>query len=514
MPREAGDRLTGRRFDVAVIGAGVNGSGAAQQLAAAGYSVLLVEKEDFCAGASGRSSRMLSCGIRYLAPNKSPWDFVRHPASAVAAVRKAREAMQTRSDFLSTTPERVRRVPFSLPIYRTDRFRPWQVSSGFQLLRMLGPGDVPLDARLITAREARTMPLLSSMRDLDQLEGFCQFREHHFDWPERIVTDTVLDAERMGAVVLNHTAVTRLERTDGDHWKLTLADRTGADIEVSAKIVLNLSGAWIDRVNGLAGSGARRRVRGTKGIHIAVRLPPECLGQGVMGYNRRGEHLYCFPWRDYHYFGPTETPFDGDVDTVAPTEDEIRDLLDEVNHLWPGLGGLDRRRVLYSWAGVRPLTYDPHLAGPARERVIHDLAADGMPNVLAMTFGLLKGFRVAGRELTGVVRSRLTPSGTPDTPSYGTRPVALKPAADPLVSHWPDAQAADLLEAAAHEYPASIADLFRRTGLLWTETMGREAAVEAARIAGPTLGWSVAQQSEEAARYQRYLEQAHCMTMS
>ena len=97
-------------------------------------------------------------------------------------------------------------------------------------------------------------------------------------------------------------------------------------------------------------------------------------------------------------------------------------------------------------------------------------------------------------------------------PSCGTRLIASERADEPLVSHWPDAQAEDLLEAAAHEYRESIADLCRRTGLLWTETMGREVAAEAASIAGLAPGWNIARQREETVRYQHYIEHVHRMT--
>ena len=73
-------------FDVVVIGAGINGSGAAQQLAACGYRVLIVDKADFSSGATNRSSRILHCGLRHLAPGKSVWDFVWNPIRFWVAV--------------------------------------------------------------------------------------------------------------------------------------------------------------------------------------------------------------------------------------------------------------------------------------------------------------------------------------------------------------------------------------------------------------------------------------------
>src|SRR5689334_23382587 len=90
------------RFDVVVVGGGINGASAAQHLAAAGYKTLIVEKGDFGSGSSSRSSRLLHCGLRYLAPGRSILDFVRHPSRFSTALRMARLAMQAREEFVRT----------------------------------------------------------------------------------------------------------------------------------------------------------------------------------------------------------------------------------------------------------------------------------------------------------------------------------------------------------------------------------------------------------------------------
>ena len=405
--------LEGRTFDVAVIGAGLNGASAAQHLAAAGYTVLLVEKGDFASGSSSRSSRLLSCGIRYLAPGTSMWEFARHPSHLRTALTMARTAMATRSQFVATTPERTRRITFGFPIYRTDPYAPWQVRLAFKMMEWLGAGDLSLDFRMLRPAEAAREPLLGWLRDPEHLVAAGLYREYQFHWPERIAVDTVLDAERMGAVVRNYTAVSGLERTSADGWRLALGDtlRPAETAAIDARVVLNMAGIWIDRVNGLAEAKVGRKITGTKGIHLAVRLDPECRDRGVMGINREGEHLYCFPWRDLHYFGPTEVLYEGDIDDIHPTDDEIDWLVEEVRHMMPGLG-FTRADILFAWAGVRPLTYDPALPKGARRREVHDLGAEGMPNVLAMTAGPVMTHRSAGAEMCAAVRKRLAPSAS------------------------------------------------------------------------------------------------------
>lgn len=511
MPRSKLENLDGQAFDVAVIGAGLNGASAAQHLTAAGYTVLLVDKGDYASGSSSRSTRILSGGIRYLAPGDSMWEFARHPSRLATALSMAKQAMATRSQFVNTTPERARQLTFCFPIYRTDAFKPWQVRLAFKLLDMLGPGDIPLDFEMVPGATATKLPLVKWMRNPEDLTAAALFREYQFQWPERVGIDAVLDAERMGAVVRNYTPVTGMAREGDGRWALTLSDALGeaGEAVVRARTVLNMAGIWIDKVNAMAGAGAGRKITGTKGIHLMVRLPEECRGRAVMGTNRENEHLYCLPWNDLHYFGPTETLYEGDIDGIRPLDEEIDWLIGEVDHLMPGLG-FRRGDVLFAWAGVRPLTYDPALPMGARRREIHDLAKDGMPGVLAMTAGPIMTHRSAGRELTDAVAARIKPSGTAQEISYDASSFPENQNSPPLSDDYKEIKLADLRQAAAHEHVTSLIDLLhRRVNTGWTATMAHAAARKAAEEAAKELGWDAARIDQEVKRYHDYLMQQH-----
>lgn len=506
--------LAGRHFDAAVIGAGVNGASTAQQLAAEGYDVLLVEKGDFAAGSSSRSTRLLHCGLRYLAPGKSLWEFVAHPSRFATACRMARAAMACRAQFVATTPQRLRSMNFCFPIYEDSPYAAWQIDAAFALLGLLGSRQVPLEYRRLKPREALAQPLLSYLRDPGALRSVARFREYQFDWPERIVVDTVLDAERLGAVACNYTKMARMARR-GERWAIELADTlddSEAPVSVSASAVFNMAGIWIDEVNRTSGDGqAGRRITGTKGVHIAIRLPPECADYGIATLNRLREGFYCVPWRDgMHYFGPTETLYEGDVDDISPTEEEIDFLLGEARHLLPSLG-LERKDIRYSWAGVRPLTFDPAQPMGARSREMHDLARDGLPNVFAMTAGPIMSHRTAGREAVARMSALFAPRRARQAPSYEA--VDLSPPADDspaLLNSDPTLRVSAVRRAVEAEKAESLVDiLFRRTRAGWSESLGREAAEPAARIIGEIKGWSAQRIEEEVARYRAYLEHQH-----
>jgi glycerol-3-phosphate dehydrogenase len=504
--------LDGGKFDVAVIGAGVNGASAAQHLAAAGFRTLLVEQNDFASGSSSRSSRLLHCGLRYLAPGSSPWEFVFHPRRLITALTMARQAMMARSQMVRETPERVRPMTFSYPIYRETPYAPWQIDLAFWILKSLGPKDVPLDYKRLGRTDARTRPLLEWLRDIDRLKGIAQFREYRFDWPERIALDAVLDAARLGAEVRNHTALRGLERQNNGDWRLTLADQldgAAGEVTVTARAVVNTAGIWIDRVNRMAAANAGRRITGTKGIHCMFRLPPECADQGIATMNRDNEPLYCVPWRGLHYIGPTETLYDGDIDDIRPEEEEIEWLLAEANYLLPG-ARFSRANMLFAWAGVRPLTYDPAQPKGARSRELHDLSGDGLDNMFALTAGPIMTHRSAGALLTKSVAKRLRPSGPPGTLSYAARKFPDNSNSPAIDDDWPEAKLADLAHAATHEMPANLVDLlFRRSGNGWTASMAAPMAERAAREVAPAMDWDEARIQAEAAAYRAHVARQH-----
>ena len=518
MPRLALSALEGRDFDVAVIGAGAIGAGAAHHLAAAGYGVLIVDKGDFGGGSSSRSSRLLHCGLRYLEPgeglayrNPTMWDPVLHPRRYLHNLGRARGAIAARHEIATTMPERVRDFTFCLVNYEGGPYRPWHVGAGLKLLSALGPrGGLPLEGRRLSRREAAEVPLLRLLREPDRVSSTHTFREFQYEWAERIVMDSVLDAERMGAAARNYTPVTGLAR-EGRDWRITLGDalEAAAVATVRAKWVLNTTGMWTDRVNRLGSDRAGRKVRGTKGTHIMFRLPPGCEGHGLGIHTGDPGPFYLLPWRGMHYVGPTDTPHDGDEDDVRPTETEIEQLLAEVGH-WLPAAGIGREDVLYAWAGVRPLTYDPVESMGLRDPTFHDLAADGLPGAFAQTSTPIMYYRQVGRALCRAVAARVAPSGPRQDISYAAKTAPADEVSPALLNHWAGATLADLRHAAEHEQPASLADLlFRRVGAGWTETMAREGARKAAETVADILGWDEARIDAEVAAYHAYLARHH-----
>jgi len=496
------ESLNGRSFDVVIIGGGINGAAAVQHIAAQGHNVLLVEKGDFGSGSSSRSSRLLHCGLRYLAPGRSIWDFVLHPSRFLTAMKMAKQAMEARTEFVESSALHTRPMQFAFPIYRNGPYRGWQVDIAFLILKVLGPRNPPLEYRRISAAEARKMPLAKELRDLDRIQSVAIYREYEFDWPERVCMDCILDAERMGATVRNYAEARLGQRCEDGTWSIEIQDHLdGSTALVNTKVVFNLAGIWIDDVNTKAQPKASRRILGTKGTHIVVKLSDEYAGYGVATLNSQNEPFYCIPWYDLHFFGPTETLYEADKDNIHVTSEEQAWLLNEANRLMPGIN-LTSQDIRFTWAGVRPLTYDKAVPFGNRSRQLHDLAVDGMPNVLAMTAGPIMSHRSAGRLLATEAAKRVPATRAPQKPNFAP---SISPPNDnsPMLVSGAPTRLSDLQHAIQNEHAVTLMDLlFRRTGLGWRHRFSREEIEKAAGVLATERNLSAEQRSRAIAEFE------------
>lgn len=511
--------LHGRHFDVAIVGGGINGASAAQHLSAAGYSVFLAEQSDFASGTSSRSSRLLHCGLRHLASGAGIGDMLRHPLRLARALATVREDMLARDDIVRSIPERVRAINFCLPVYTGETYAPWHVDAAFASLRMASPKGVPLDYRRYRRDQFDQVPITPWLRNPDDLRALSVFREYIFDWPERIALDALQAARDMGAEVHNYTRVTALNRANPEGaWQLTLrsnapgaatdTDPSSSEIQINATLVLNLAGAWVDQISATTGQTVAQKCQGIKGIHIAVQLPPQFADWGVFTYNSLGEPLYCLPWRGFHYIGLTRTPYTGDLADVVATDPEIDWMLSETNRVMPKLG-LRRADVLYSWAGVNPLTYDAQEPLGSREIKIHDLATQGLEGVFSLTGGAIMTHRRVAKRLVQRVSKRLAPTGPAsemppkDVVAGGHNQTGL------ITSPHSQVAVTQVLHSAAQEQPLSLADLMmRRLGVGWDSDQGLAIARPVAEVAAPILGWDKPKTEAEIQAYSDHLDAA------
>jgi glycerol-3-phosphate dehydrogenase len=138
----------------------------------------------------------------------------------LTAVKTVKRAMETRAQFVTTTPERVRTMTIDYPVYRDSPFKGWQFDWGARLLDAFNPSDLSINYRRMTPAEALKRPLVRCLREPERLASVVSFNEYQFHWPERIAIDALLDAERMGAVIHNYTKAASVKRRGGaSSWR-------------------------------------------------------------------------------------------------------------------------------------------------------------------------------------------------------------------------------------------------------------------------------------------------------
>ena len=487
------------RYDVIVIGGGINGTSAARALSSSGYNVLLAEKGDFASGASGRSSRILHCGLRYFETDRPVRTFLRAPSRLKNAVAMAKAAMVAREELVRLQPDRCKPFTMCFPIYPNDALRGWHLDAAFALLKRMGPAQPELEYRRITRDFESSVPIAKDLRDREQLSSLATYREYIIHWPDRLCVDAALEAERYGADIRLFTPAWVRGRDSEGMWLVDLESRAGTVDTVCAPVVLNLAGTWMDGiVRSEVGRGVPKLIHGTKGSHLLVRLPQNYRGFGIAALNRIGLPIYCLPFKDdLYHIGPTETPFDGDASSVFADDADIDFLLDEINFLLPGLA-LSRRQVEFTWAGVRPLTYNPENPDGDRVRQIHDLADSGYPGILAMTAGPVMSHLSAGRELLAAVDSRFAASG--GRVRRGAR-ADLKSA---------DAELSAARRSVLHEHARDLCGiLYTRTGMAWGTHLGRDVVAGIAHDVADTLGWEGGRTEQEIDLFMAYQDRIH-----
>lgn len=373
-----------RQYDVVVIGGGIHGVGVAQAAAAAGHSALLLEKKALAAGTSGRSSKLIHGGLRYLETGQ---------------FRLVREGLEERRILLRIAPDLVELKPFFLPLYRTSRRKVWQLRAGLALYAALG-GLRP-DCRF------ESVPRRNWTR-LDDLEtaGLLKvFRYFDAQTDDALLTRAVMESARsLGAELAMPAEFLNAQVRDDEVIARYAAPER--EIECSAQALVNAAGPWIDSVaRRISPSPAPRAVDLIQGTHI---LLPDPLQQGIYYVEnpRDGRAVFVMPRGANTLLGTTESVFHGSPDEVAPLSWETDYLLTVLRHYFPRYQDFDAAGVLESWAGLRVLPAGKEAAFRRSRETILDVDNRRRPRVLSIYGGKLTTYRATA----GRVLARLSPS--------------------------------------------------------------------------------------------------------
>jgi glycerol-3-phosphate dehydrogenase len=523
-------------FDVIVVGAGINGTGIARDAAHRGLRVLLLDKTDIAAGTTSWSSRLIHGGLRYLEYGEVPLVY---------------ESLQEREILLRIAPHLVHPLPLTLPIYGYHKRGALTIRAGMVSYDVLSWNKTLPRHRLYNQRDALVHePGLNP----DNLKAAARYYDAQIEFPERISVENVVDAAIHGAVVRLGAEVTGLVLEAGVVRGVRFRDlETGEQHTARGSAVVNVAGPWVDAVlaaAGVEGADSPPLLGVTKGTHIVVEPFPGAPSDAMYIEARSdGRPYFIIPWNGLYLIGTTDDRYQGSLDEVVPTEDEIAYLLSETTIAIPACG-LTRDSVCYAYSGLRPL---PSTAGKesgiTRRHIIHN-HAPRVQGLMSIIGGKLTTFRNLSQHavdaLGDMLGRSLPPSTTATTPLpgapaslgvftrefqlarpdwlsersaayliriYGTRAVSIlrlaeqRPEMREVISPRTGAIAAVVPFAFEDEFATTLTDVIMRRGMFgYAADAGFESLPGIARAAQLGLGWGddrIAADLDAHARYMR-----------
>ncbi|MFN0124664.1 MAG: glycerol-3-phosphate dehydrogenase/oxidase [Blastocatellia bacterium] len=389
------ERLRHEQFDVLIIGGGITGAGLARDAAVRGLKTALVEKRDFSAGTSSRSTKLIHGGLRYL----EHFDFA-----------LVREGLRERALLTRLAPHLAEPFPFLIPIYQQKNRNydhPWKVRAGLILYDLLaGKYSLGRHDRLSRDEALAEAPQL----DPRGLKGAYVYYDCRTD-DSRLVVDVLKTACAHGAVAANYTRLTGFIR-DGQ-GRLSGAclrdEQTGAEFTVRARVTINATGVWMEdtvRLNGSTGNILSKNVRPSKGVHLTVpaerlRVDSAWLIPALTGHR----FYFVVPWGHRVNVGTTDTDYEGDREAPRAEADEVREILGAVNSYFPE-ARLDTSDVISSWAGLRPLISD-HAAKSTAQVSRKEEMIETPDGLISIAGGKLTTYRLMAEEGIDLAARRL-----------------------------------------------------------------------------------------------------------
>jgi glycerol-3-phosphate dehydrogenase len=378
-------------FDVLVIGGGVNGTGIARDAAGRGHSVLLAEMNDLASGTSSAATKLVHGGLRYL----EHYEF-----------RLVHESLAEREVLWAAAPHIIWPLRFVLPHHKG--LRPaWFLRVGLFVYDTLG------GRKLLPP--TRTLDLTTHPAGRPLKPGFRTAFEYSDCWVDdaRLVALNARDAADKGAEVLTRTKVVSARR-EGESWRVDLAPESGERRTVTARLLVNAAGPWVDAVivSALGRNGARN-VRLVKGSHLVVRKlfdHNECY----IFQNADNRIIFAIPYEDdFTLIGTTDADFHGEPGKVEISESETAYLLSAVSEYFrvPAT----RADIVWSYAGVRPLFDDGASAAQeaTRDYVLKTEGGGGEAPLVNVFGGKLTTYRRLSEEVTdridGLIGARRGP---------------------------------------------------------------------------------------------------------
>jgi glycerol-3-phosphate dehydrogenase len=380
-------KMAAEAYDLFIIGGGITGAGIALDASLRGLKVAMADKQDFAAGTSSRSTKLIHGGLRYLKQLE------------LALVR---EVGKERTIIYRNAMHLVSPVHMLVPVLENGTYSKPALRIGLWLYDMLASVKKEERHRILSSREAMLQePLL----DERLVKGAGIYTEYQTD-DARLTIEVIKTACSKGADCINYAGVSRLIYTDGKVSGVVLRDElTGKDHTIHASKVVNAAGPWVDEVRVKDAPLSGKTLHHTKGVHLVVpfnRLP---LRQSVYfdAFDKR--LVFAIPRNGCTYIGTTDTNYKGDLEHPHVTNEDAVYLLNAVNMVFPK-AQLQKNDIISCRAGIRPLIHEEGKSPSEISR--KDEVFVSASGLISIAGGKLTGYRKMAEKVVDMVVQSMT----------------------------------------------------------------------------------------------------------
>ncbi|MBM7097556.1 glycerol-3-phosphate dehydrogenase/oxidase [Bacillus sp. H-16] len=385
------EEMENNELDLLVIGGGITGAGIALDASVRGLSTGLIEMQDFAAGTSSRSTKLVHGGLRYLK---------QFEIKLVAEVGKERAIVYENAPHV-TSPEWM-----LLPIMKGGTFGKLSTSVGLKAYDKLA--GVKRNERRNMLNKKATLEKAPLLRK-EGLKGSGVYVEYKTD-DARLTLEIMKEAVHRGTKATNYTKAETLLYKDGRVIGAKVKDLvTGKTFDIKAKRVVNAAGPWVDDLREIDGSKKGKFLYLTKGVHVVIdqsRLP---LKHAVyFDTEDDGRMVFAIPRDGKTYVGTTDTYYDGRIASPRMTQEDLDYILKATNYVFPSLK-LEEKDVESSWAGLRPLIHEEGKSASEISRKDETFISDS--GLISIAGGKLTGYRKMAERIVDMVAKDLGVKG-------------------------------------------------------------------------------------------------------
>lgn len=376
-------QLSEEVHDVLIIGGGITGAGIALDAVTRGLKTGLVEMQDFAAGTSSRSTKLVHGGLRYLKQLE---------VKLVAEVGKERAIVYENGPHV-TTPEWM-----MLPFYKGGTFGPLSTNAGLLMYDFLAGVKKQERRKMFSKEEAlKREPLLNQ----DGLKGAGYYVEYKTD-DARLTIEVMKKAVEKGAKAINYSKVIDFIYDDKNKIQGAIIqdEISGEMYEIYAKKIINATGPWVDDLREIDKSKHGKTLHLTKGVHLVFDQSVFPLQQAIYFDTPDGRMIFAIPRDNKTYVGTTDTTYHGNIAHPTLTKEDQNYILDAIHYMFPSLN-ITAADMESSWAGLRPLIAEEGKGPSEISRKDEVFISD--TGLISMAGGKLTGYRKMAEDVVNTV---------------------------------------------------------------------------------------------------------------